>query len=380
MPAAATWSSINMRQLIDCVPAHVRNFESYTPSRPDAVLMGQYGVSRLYRLNNNENALGPPPAAQEAIAAYPPSQAAVYPSGDAYALRQALAARFGKDPDQFLVGNGSCEVIGSVIRAFCQQGDAIVTTDKTFAVYEWVATFSGVQARLVPLRQYALDASAMLAAVTDETRVVFICNPNNPTGSWWNRGVLERFLDGLAGRAVVVLDEAYREFVDDPEFPDGMEVMERHPGVLVFRTFSKMYGLAGLRVGYLCGSREAVDIVRRTHIVYSVNGLGQIAATAALEQDAGHIAATRRMVADGRAFLRDAFDALGLEHVSGAGNFIMARMPVSDTLLYRRLMRHGVMVRTMTGFRFPNWIRVTMAREEAMTAFAKALRQTLDKS
>ncbi|MHC1788680.1 histidinol-phosphate transaminase [Solidesulfovibrio sp.] len=369
-----------MRQLIDCVPAYVRNFESYTPSRPDAVLMGQYGVSRLYRLNNNENALGPPPAAREAIAAYPSQQAAVYPSGDAYALRQALATRFGKDPDQFLVGNGSCEVIGSVIRAFCQQGDAIVTTDKTFAVYEWVAAFSGVEARLVPLRDYALDASAMLAAVTDATKVVFICNPNNPTGSWWKRGVLERFLEGLAGRAVVVLDEAYREFVDDAEFPDGMEVMERHPGVLVFRTFSKMYGLAGLRVGYLCGSREAVDIVRRTHIVYSVNGLGQIAATAALEQDAGHIAATRHMVAEAQTFLRDVFDALGLEHVSGAGNFIMARMPVSDTLLYRRLMRHGVMVRTMTGFRFPNWIRVTMAREEAMAAFAKALRQTLDKS
>ena len=157
-----------------------------------------------------------------------------------------------------------------------------------------------------------------------------------------------------------------------------MEVMEDHPNVLVFRTFSKMYGLAGLRVGYLCGSREAVDIVRRTHIVYSVNSLGQTAATAALADDAGHIAATRRMVAEAGAGLRDLFDALGLEYVSGAGNFIMARVPVSDTLLYRRLMREGVMVRTMTGFRFPNWIRVTLAREEAMGAFARALRKVLE--
>jgi len=371
-------SSSNMRPLLDRVPAYVREFESYTPSRPDAVLMRQYGVSHLYRLNNNENALGPPPLAQEALAAFAPVQAAIYPSGDAYFLRQALATRFGKEPERFLIGNGSCEVISAVIKAFCQPGDAIVTADKTFAVYEWVGAFSGITTRLVPLRDYAIDPEAMLAAVTETTKIVFVCNPNNPTGSWWTRAALSRFLDQLAGRALVVLDEAYGEFVDDPDFPNGMEVMEDHPNVLVFRTFSKMYGLAGLRVGYLCGSREAVDIVRRTHIVYSVNSLGQTAATAALADDAGHIAATRRMVAEAGAGLRDLFDALGLEYVSGAGNFIMARVPVSDTLLYRRLMREGVMVRTMTGFRFPNWIRVTLAREEAMGAFARALRKVLE--
>ena len=176
----------------------------------------------------------------------------------------------------------------------------------------------------------------------------------------------------------MVLDEAYREFVDSPDFPDAMEVMERHPNVLCFRTFSKMYGLAGLRVGYLCGAREVVDMVRRTHIVYSVNALGQAAAAAAVEDDGGHVANTRRMVTEARAYLCDLFDSLGLERVSGEGNFIMARVPVSDTLLYRRLMRRGVMVRTMTSFRFPNWIRVTLALEPAMTAFAEALRKALD--
>jgi histidinol-phosphate aminotransferase len=378
MAAMATWSYFNMRPLLDWVPAYVRNFESYTPSRPDAALMRQYGVSHLYRLNNNENALGPPPRACEVIAGYAPAQAAVYPSGDAFFLRQSLAARFGKEPERFLAGNGSCEVISSVIKAFCEPGDAIVTADKTFAVYEWVGTFSGITTSLVALRDYALDPEAMLAAVTEKTKIVFLCNPNNPTGSWWKKDVLERFLTRLDSRAMVVLDEAYCEFVDDPDFPDGMEVMERHPNVLVFRTFSKMYGLAGLRVGYLCGSQEAVDIVRRTHIVYSVNALGQLAATAAMEDDAGHIAATRRMVAAAGEYLRGIFYARGLEYVSGAGNFIMARVPVSDTLLYRRLMREGVMIRTMTGFRFPNWIRVTLVREEAMEAFAKALRKTLD--
>lgn len=367
-----------MSRLLDRVPAYVREFESYVPSRPDPVLMRQYGVTRLHRLNNNENALGPPPLAQEAIAAFAPPRAAVYPAGDAYDLRHALAGKFGKSPEQFLVGNGSCEVISSVVRAFCQPGDAVVTADRTFAVYEWVARFSGIEPLLVPLRDHALDAGDMLAAVDARTRIVFVCNPNNPTGTWWNLRTLETFLAGLAGRALVVLDEAYREYVTDPEFPDGLEVMERHPHVLVFRTFSKMYGLAGLRVGYLCGSQEAVDIVRRTHIAYSVNALGQVAATAALADDTGHVLATRRMVAEARAYLRGLFDSLGLEHVSGEGNFIMARTPVSDTLLYRRLMREGVMIRTMTGFRFPNWIRVSLVEEPAMAAFAAALRKVLD--
>ncbi len=367
-----------MSSLLDRVPDYVRSFERYIPSRPDPVLMRQFGVTKLFRLNNNENALGPPPLAQEAIASFPPKRGAIYPNGDAYDLRQALAARFGKSPDQFLVGNGSCEVISSVIRAFCGHGDAIVTADKTFAVYEWVAKFSGIEVRLVPLVNQAFSPTAMLAALTERTKVLFVCNPNNPTGSWWNRATLERFLAALDGRAVVVLDEAYREFLDDPDFSDGMEVMERYDNVLVFRTFSKMYGLAGFRIGYLCGSLEAVDIIRRTHIAYSVNILGQIAATAALADDAGHIVATRRMVAGAKGSLRDLFDSLGLEHVGGAGNFIMVRTPISDTLLYRRLMREGVMVRTMTGFRYPNWIRVSLAQEPAMKAFAKALPKALE--
>ncbi len=363
---------------LDHIPAYVREFERYVPSRPDAMLMRQYGVSRLVRLNNNENALGPPHAAREAVAAFDPARAAIYPSGDAYDLRHVLAARFGKSPEQFLVGNGSCEVIGSVIRAVCGPGDAIVTADRTFAVYEWVARFSGMESRLAPLKDMAIDPAAIRAAVSGNVRVVFICNPNNPTGSWWNRATLERFLRGLDGRILVVLDEAYREFVDDPDFPDGMEVMEKHDNVLVFRTFSKMYGLAGFRVGYLCGSLDVTDIIRRIHIAYSVNVLGQVAAAAALADDAEHMAATRRMVAEARDFLRQEFERLGLEYVSGQGNFIMVHTPVSDTLLYRRLMRRGFMVRTMTGFRFPNWIRVSLAREEAMRAFVTALGQSLD--
>lgn len=363
--------------LAELVPEHIRSFEAYVPSRPDPELMRLYGVDRLHRLNNNENALGPPPAARRIIEDFEAGRSAVYPSGDSYFLRKALAERFGKDPERFLVGNGSCEVIASVIKAFCEKGDNIVTADKTFAVYEWVAEFSGFEARLTPLRDFGFDPEAMLAAMDGRTKILFVCNPNNPTGTWWNRDVMERFLRAVDGRAIVVLDEAYREYVEDDAFPDGMELMERHENVIVFRTFSKMYALAGLRVGYLCGQREAVDYVRRTHIVYSVNALGQPAAAAALSDDAAHLSATRAMVAGAKDLLLPAFDELGLRHVSGAGNFVMVETPASDSLIYRQLMRRGVMVRTMTGFRFPNWIRVSLAQEPAMRDFLAAFREVV---
>lgn len=358
------------------VPAYIKHFEAYIPSKPDDVLMRLSGCSRLWRLNNNENPLGPPAAARQVISSYPPPKASVYPSGDAYHLRHRLAERFGLDPGQFLVGNGANEVIGFVIKAFCQEGDNIVTADKTFAVYEWIATFSGFSARLVPLRDLAFDDEGMLAACDARTKIVFVCNPNNPTGSYWNEEKLRRFLDRIGGRQIVVVDEAYCEFVEQPDFPDGMRLLADYPNLVIFRTFSKMYGLAGLRIGYLAGDRQVVDVIRRTCVVYSVNGLAQEAALQALA-DPDHVAATRRLVAREKRKLSAALDALGLPHVAGEGNFVMIGLPINDSLAYRKLMTRGLMVRCMAGFRFPNWIRVTISLPEAMDAFIAALPEVI---
>lgn len=373
-------SAMSMHTLDRLVPAHVRGFEVYTPSRPDQELMRMYGITHLHRLNNNENALGPPPAAARVLNEFPAERLPIYPSGDCHALRERLARRFGHGPDQFLVGNGSCEVIASVIKAFCEPGDNIVTADKTFAVYEWVAEFSGFEVRLVPLRNMAFDPQAMLDAVDERTKIIFLCNPNNPTGTWWDTATLRLFLDHVNGRQIVVLDEAYAEYVDNPDFPDGMELLRDHSNLIVFRTFSKMYALAALRVGYLCGAPDVVDIVRRTHVVYSVNALGQAAATAALDDDTAFIRATRDMVHHGKQRIAALCAELELEWQCGEGNFAMIHVPLSDSLLYRKLMRQGMMVRTMTGFRFPNWIRVSMAQAEVMDEFCRILRGTLTQS
>ncbi|HOM07135.1 MAG TPA: histidinol-phosphate transaminase [Syntrophales bacterium] len=368
---------MNPPDLDRLVPAYVREFEPYIPSKPDPELMKLYGCKRLWRLNNNENPLGPPAAAQEVIRRFPTPRGAVYPSGDSYYLRHKIAAVQGIDPDQIIVGNGANEVISFVIKAFCEQGDNIITADKTFAVYEWVATFSGIEARLVPLKGNTFDDEGMLAAIDGRTKVLFVCNPNNPTGTYWSRDRFRRFLDLVDGRQIVVIDEAYFEFVEKDDFPDGMNLMRSYPNVVVFRTFSKMYGLAGLRIGYLAGSREVVDMIRRTCIVYSVNAVAQEAALACLEDDTGHIERTRALVRTAREFVRGEMERLGLGVIANEGNFLIVRLPGSDTLAYRKLMREGVMIRPMTGFRFPNHIRVTLAGMEAMEAFAAALKKTL---
>jgi len=359
------------------VPEYVRSFTAYIPSKPDDELKKLYGCSRLFRLNNNENALGPPPAAQEVIRCFPAPRAAIYPSGDAYHLRIKLGERLAVHPDQILVGNGANEVISFVIKAFCQEGDNIVTADQTFAVYEWVAQFSGFEARLVPLKDFRFDDEGMRERIDERTKALFVCNPNNPTGSYWSEARLRRFLEAVGGRQIVVVDEAYAEFVEDPLFPSSIPLLHEFPNLVVFRTFSKMYGLAGLRIGYLVGDHEVVDVIRRTCVVYSVNSLAQVAAYAALDQDAEHIAKTRELIRDGKELLHREVRNLKLSFVSGAGNFMMIRLPINDSLAYRKLMRHGVMIRSMTGFRFPNWIRVTVSHREAMEAFVEALGKVL---
>jgi len=363
---------MNPLPLDKLVPRYVKSFEAYIPSKPDDELKKLYHTSVLFRLNNNENALGPPQAAQEVIKRFPPSRAAIYPSGDSYHLRHKLAQKFDFHPDQFLIGNGANEVISFVMKAFCQRGDHIITADKTFAVYEWVATFSGFEVRLVPLKDDGFDDQGILNQIDKKTKIIFLCNPNNPTGAYWDKEKLGHFLDRVDNKQMVVVDEAYFEFVESEDYPNGLSLISKYSNLVVFRTFSKMYGLAGLRIGYLAGNLDVVNMIRKTCIVYSVNLLAQEAAMAALE-DGNHIEKTREMVKEGKAFLKEELNRLGLFSMIGEGNFIMIKLPMSDTLAYRKLMAQGVMIRSMTGFRYPNWIRISIGSHEAMEAFVEAL-------
>lgn len=329
-------------------------------------------------MNNNENPLGPPQAAREVIRGFEPARAAIYPSGDAWHLRNRLAHLFDMDPDSFIVGNGANEVISFVIKAFCREGDNIVTADRTFAVYEWVAQFSGFDAKVIPLVDDTFDDESMLNAIDDRTKILFVCNPNNPTGTYWNEDKLRRFLDRIGGKQIVVVDQAYGEFVDNPDFPDAMGMIKEYPNLVVFRTFSKMYGLASLRIGYLAGDRSVVDVIRRTCVVYSVNALAQEAALAALEDGEAHIKATRELCRANREILKECSSRLGLESSIREGNYAIMKLPVSDTLAYRLFMRKGYMIRTLTGFRIPGCIRISFHHPSVMEGFANALEEILD--
>ncbi len=367
----------NTLNLESLVPRHVQRFEPYIPSRPEEELRKLYRFQKLYRLNNNENPLGPSPQALEAIAGFHPASGCYYPSGDCFYLRQGLAERFQLNPDQFIVGNGANEVIGMVIHAFCQEGDNIVTADKTFAVYEWVASFSGLETQLVPLQGFSYDDPELLRRMNGKTKIVFLCNPNNPTGTYWDRSRLCRFLDAVGIQHLVVLDEAYAEYVQCPDFPDGISLLHEYPNLIVFRTFSKIYGLAGFRIGYLAASGSLTDMIRRTAVVYSVNALAQVAALAALG-DNEHIQRTREVVQEEKNFLVPAIRKKGIPIQADQGCFVMLRMPINDTLVYRKMLQRGIMIRSMTGFRFPNWIRVSIGQHEAMEAFLAALNEVLD--
>jgi len=216
----------------------------------------------------------------------------------------------------------------------------------------------------------------MLDRIDERTKLLFICNPNNPTGTYWNEATLRRFLKTVAGRQIVVVDEAYFEFVEKEDYPDGIKLLREYPNLVVFRTFSKMYGLAGLRVGYLVGNLDVVNMIRRTCVVYSVNALAQEAAVVALDDD-DHVQRTRKLIRSEKAILQQQINQLNLETQMAEGCFMMVKLPMSDTLAYRKLMTHGVMIRSMTGFRYPNWIRVSIGTHEAMEAFVTALKKIL---
>lgn len=362
------------------VPSHVRGFEAYIPSKPDAELCRLYGVPWLHRLNNNENPLGPPPSACEVLRGLDPHSVSTYPSGDCWALRGKIASIWHVDREQVIVGNGANEVISFVIKAFCEAGDNIITADRTFAVAEWIARFSGVEPRLTPLFNQRFDAAALLAAMDSRTKVIVICNPNNPTGTHWTSAELEDLLQRVNGRAIVVVDEAYAEYMDAPDYPDSRAFLERHANFVVFRTFSKAWGLAGLRIGYLVGGRDLVDAVRRTAIVYSINSIAQDAALAALEDDGGHLLRSRELVRESRKLVEEAMLALKVPTISHGGNFIMLRLPMGDTLAYRLLMARGYMVRSMTTFRFPGWVRVSLSHNDVMRGFISSLTELVSET
>jgi len=352
----------------------VRGLTPYQPGKPIEALAREYGLTDVIKLASNENPLGPSARALAALAS--PGDLARYPDGSGHELKQALARHLSVAPDALTLGNGSNDVLELVVRAFATPAHEVVYSQYGFAVYPLAAAAVGAQGIEVPARDFGHDLEAMARAITPRTRVVFIANPNNPTGTWLAAAQLEAFLSGLPPTVIAVVDEAYFEYVEEPDYPDCVRWIERFPRLVVTRTFSKAYGLAGLRVGYAVSDPAVADLLNRVRQPFNVNTPGQLAAHAALG-DEEHIARSRALNAAGLRAIGEGLARIGCPLIPSIGNFITFDTGRPAGAVYEGLLRRGVIVRPLGNYGLPNHLRVTVGLAAENARFLEALAAVL---
>jgi histidinol-phosphate aminotransferase len=350
--------------------------KNYVPGKPLEELEREYGIKNAVKMASNENALGPSP---KAIAAIRNSLARVhrYPEGGCHYLRQKLSRRLGVREDELVFGNGSDELLVFAVRAFVGQLDEVVIADPTFLIYE-IATHveNGVVVR-VPMKNFRYDLDGMRSKIGSRTKLVFIANPDNPVGTYISEKMLVNFLRFVPGNVVVVLDEAYYDFARvKKDYPESLKLLKEHKNLIVTRTFSKVYGLAGLRVGYAVTSPEIADSLNKVREPFNVNSLAQAAAVAALD-DAGFLKKTVKTVNEGRTYLTKQLQELGFLPVDTVTNFILFDLKRDSKQVYEALLKQGVIVRPMNGWGLQSFLRVTIGTPPDNRRFIKALRKAL---
>ncbi|HVA68424.1 MAG TPA: histidinol-phosphate transaminase [Candidatus Binataceae bacterium] len=347
----------------------------YEPGKPIEEVQRELGIGEPAKLASNENPLGPSPMAVAAIRAAL-SDLHRYPDGGSYALRHKLAARHGVSADSIFMGSGSCEILNLLVYLFLRPGLNAVIADHSFVIYQLAVAASGGAAKTVALGPgYVFDLDAMADAIDERTRIVFLGNPNNPTGTIYRRAAWERFLARAPERVVIVADEAYFEFVRDPEYPDSMRYHDGSRLLVTLRTFSKIFGLAGLRVGYAVAREDIIRLLNNVRQPFNVTSLGQVAVMAGMD-DAEHVRRTLEVNAEGMAYFEREFRRLGLEFVPSQANFILVDVG-EGRAKYERLLAEGVIVRPMNGYGFPRHVRVSIGLEEENRRFIAALERVI---
>ncbi len=349
----------------------LRDLVAYEPGKPIEDVARELGLepSEIIKIASNENPLGPSPKAVEAMRAALES-AHIYPDGGAYLLREAIAKKFGLERANVILGNGSSEVIEFIGHAFLQPGDNIVTSRHTFAIYHLMAQLFGAETIEVADPHFTHDLPAMAAAINERTKIVFVNNPNNPSGTVVSQAEMDAFVKSVPERVVIVFDEAYVEFMDEPR--DSVKfIREGRPNVLTLRTFSKIQGLAGLRIGYGLASKELAEVLQRTREPFNANSIAQAGALAGL-LDEEHQKATRDLTKEGREYLQRCFASLGLKYVPSQSNFVLVKVG-NGKWLFQELQKRGVIIRAMDSYGLPEWIRVTVGTMEENTRFIREL-------
>jgi histidinol-phosphate aminotransferase len=361
-------------KLIEHVPEYIRTLIPYAPGKPIEEVEREYGIANSVKLASNENPMGPAPKALAAIRANL-GQLHLYPDGDCYYLKEALSKKLAVMPEQIIFGNGSNEIIELAARTFMRPGDEAVMARQAFVVYKLLVQAVGGIAKQIPLREFTHDLEAISSAISPRTRMVFLANPNNPTGTIYRRAVWERFLDRVPEEVLIIADEAYFEYVRDPEYPDSLCYHNGGKSILTLRTFSKLYGLAALRIGYGVAAKEIIEVMQRVRQPFNVNAVAQWAALAALD-DQEHVGKSLEANRCGMEFLNAEFDRLGLPYVQSHANFILVRVGNGNEV-YQHLLAQGVIVRPVGVYEFPEYVRVTVGTMDENRRFIEALERTI---
>lgn len=353
------------------VPDSITRAPLYPPGMPLDEVKRRYGFDRVVKLNANENNLGPSPLAVQAVAEAAASMHR-YPDNGAFTLRQKLSEKLGLSPEQLVLGNGSNELVQFIMMTFLLQGGEVITGRPTFSLYRLMGNLLGGTVVEVPLRAFTYDLEEMARHITARTRLIVLCNPNNPTGTCLHTAEVSAFLEQVPEEVVVIVDEAYREFVIDPDCFDGLDPVRRGRNVIVLRTFSKAYALAGLRIGYGAGPAELVGYLERVREPFNASAAAQVAACAALD-DSEHLKKTLAGNRAGMDYLCASLERLGISCVPSQANFVLVHLGEQAGHLAERMLRAGVLVRHTESFGLPEHVRVTVGLPEENQRFLEVL-------
>jgi histidinol-phosphate aminotransferase len=354
----------------------IETIHPYQGGKPIEEVQREFGIDDIIKLASNENSLGPSPLAKEAIK-HAAAQVHLYPDGNAYYFKIELAEHLGVSPDCLIFGNGSNDVLQIVGETYIAPGDEVIYSESAFVVYMLVSKICGAKSVVTPKRDYAHDLDAMADAITDATKVIFIANPNNPTGTMSAKDETERLMERVPDDVLVVFDEAYYEYVERPDYPQTLPYVEEARNVIITRTFSKIYGLAGLRIGYGIAKPATIEMMNRVRQPFNCNLIAQAAGRAALN-DTDHVRRSLQLNAVGKVYLYEALQQIGLEYVETEGNFILVQLGRSGQEVSDALMGKGVIVRPMAAYGFPNAVRVTIGKPDENERFIAALQEVLN--
>ena len=355
----------------------ILDIKPYVPGKPIEEVKRELGIDDVIKLASNENPLGPSPLAIEAMKKAV-EEVNLYPDGSCYALRKTLANHLNFDPSMLIFGAGGDEIIFYLAMSFLCEGNECIQADVTFSEYSTAAKIMNCYSHLVPLKNDTYDLDSMLKKVNDKTKIFTITNPNNPTGTIVSADEVEKVIDKLPPQCVLFLDEAYYEFVDDPAYTRSIQWVKEGRNVLVLRTFSKIYGLAGLRIGYGIAPPHIIDILERVRAPFNVNSVAQAGAIASLN-DPNQVARSRKLNNEGKQYFYNEFKKLGLNYTPTQANFVWVNTGQDSKEVFGKLLKKGVIVRTGDIFGCPTHIRVTMGTMSQNERFIKALTEVLTK-